>query len=124
MGQRQLLCLARVMLEHPKLLVMDEATSSLDRATDERIQRLLRDRSGDTDTSGQPASCSAGTTAAATCGGVGGEMRCGAIQSVTNGTPRVRLSDYPQGRIEIWKEDGQGGGSWGARRPNLPPRPH
>ena len=83
---------------------------------------LLRDRSGDTDTSGQPASCSAGTTAAATCGGVGGEMRCGAIQSVTNGTPRVRLSDYPQGRIEIWKEDGQGGGSWGARRPNLPPR--
>lgn len=46
MGQRQLLCLARVMLEQPKLLVMDEATSSLDRATDNRIQRLLRKRSG------------------------------------------------------------------------------
>jgi len=45
-GQRQLLCLARVLLASPKVLVMDEATSSLDRATDEAIQSLLRDRTG------------------------------------------------------------------------------
>ena len=47
-GQRQLLALARVLVFEPEILVMDEATSSVDTETEALIQdaleRVMRDR--------------------------------------------------------------------------------
>ena len=40
-GQRQLLTIARVMLEEPKVLILDEATSSIDTLTEVRIQKAF-----------------------------------------------------------------------------------
>jgi len=42
-GQRQLLCIARVLLRQPKVLIMDEATSSIDNETDIIIQKMIRE---------------------------------------------------------------------------------
>ena len=38
-GQKQLLCITRVMLRLPPMLILDEATSSIDTRTEHRIQR-------------------------------------------------------------------------------------
>lgn len=40
-GQRQLLCIARVMLADPPMLILDEATSSIDTRTEIRIQKAF-----------------------------------------------------------------------------------
>ena len=47
-GERQLLCIARVMLLKPPMLILDEATSSIDTLTEIRVQeaftRLMENR--------------------------------------------------------------------------------
>ena len=40
-GQKQLICIARIMLTDPPMLILDEATSSIDLRTEHRIQRAF-----------------------------------------------------------------------------------
>ncbi len=40
-GQKQLLCIARIMLTKPQILILDEATSSIDTRTEIRIQKAF-----------------------------------------------------------------------------------
>ncbi len=41
-GQKQRLCIARALLKHPKILILDDSTSAVDTATDSRIREALR----------------------------------------------------------------------------------
>jgi ABC-type multidrug transport system fused ATPase/permease subunit len=41
LGQRQLVCFARALLANPRIVILDEATSSVDALTEDRLQRAL-----------------------------------------------------------------------------------
>ena len=42
-GQKQRLCIARALLKHPKILILDDSTSAVDTATDASIRKELRE---------------------------------------------------------------------------------
>lgn len=43
LGERQLICLSRALIKKPRLLLMDEATASIDEATDKQIQEIIKE---------------------------------------------------------------------------------
>ena len=46
-GQKQRLCIARALLKHPKILILDDSTSAVDTATEARIREAFRNELAD-----------------------------------------------------------------------------
>lgn len=47
-GQKQLICISRVLIKKPKILLMDEATSNIDQMTDTLIQKIIKENFAET----------------------------------------------------------------------------
>jgi len=47
-GQKQRLCIARAMLKKPRILILDDSTSSVDMATEAQIRKAFRNNQGNT----------------------------------------------------------------------------
>ena len=47
-GQKQRLCIARAMLRHPAVLILDDSTSAVDTATEAKIRQSFQDNLKDT----------------------------------------------------------------------------
>ena len=47
-GQKQRLCIARALLKHPKILILDDSTSAVDTRTDALIRKAFKEEIPDT----------------------------------------------------------------------------